>query len=260
MGYLDLGRLSQIAEQSSTFLNRKPFPWLNVERVVRDDGFRRLCAELPSLELFQPEFGLERAYGQQSHDRYALQYQPKLDTDLSAPWREFIRELQAEPYSAFLRQIYGIKPRERFVLSMHWHFAPNGASVSAHTDARRKIGSHIFYFNTEDDWNPTWGGQTLVLDDEGRLSAHASPKVETLRQVAASEILGNMSFLFKRTEHSWHAVRPIACPRDRLRKVFIVVVNRVNLQVLWRRLRGKDPDGYALDRSGLFAKKVQVHI
>ena len=28
-----------------------------------------------------------------------------------------------------------------------------------------------------------------------------------------------------RTDHSWHAVRPIACPDDKLRKVFIVVIN-----------------------------------
>jgi len=246
MSYLDVSRLSQIAEQSAGFLSRKPFPWSNLQGVIRDDGFRRLGSELPSLELFQSHFGIGRAYGQQSHDRYALQYRPKLDADLSPAWREFIRELQAEPYLTFLRQMYGIQPHERFVLTMHWHLAPAGASVSPHTDARRKVGSHIFYFNTEDEWNPTWGGQTLVLDDEGRLAAHASPPVETLRQVAASQILGNMSFIFKRTEHSWHAVRPIACPPDRLRKVFIVVANRLNLQVLWRRLRGKDADGYPL--------------
>jgi len=38
----------------------------------------------------------------------------------------------------------------------------------------------------------------------------------------------------------------VECPPDRLRKVFIVVINRVNLQVLWRRLRGKDADGHPL--------------
>jgi hypothetical protein len=29
----------------------------------------------------------------------------------------------------------------------------------------------------------------------------------------------------KRTDHAWHAVRPISCPEGRLRRVFIVVVN-----------------------------------
>jgi len=118
--------------------------------------------------------------------------------------------------------------------------------VSPHTDARRKIGSHIFYFNTPEDWDASWGGQTLVLDDGGRMRAHSEPKAGKFREVAASQILGNQSFIFKRTEHSWHAVNPIKCPPDRMRKVFIVVINRLNAQVLWRRIRGKDPDGYML--------------
>jgi len=246
MTHLDPQRLAQIAGQSAAFLGQEPFPWVSLQGVLHEDSFRRLSAELPRQELFAAEFGRARGYGQQSHDRYALQYHPRLDADLSSAWRQFIGELLAEPYQGFLRQMYGMAPEERFVLSMHWHHAPNGGSVSPHTDARRKFGSHIFYFNTEDDWDPAWGGQTLVLNDGGRLSPHDSPAFGALPQVAASEILGNRSFMFKRTDHSWHAVNPIACPPDRQRKVFIVVVNRINLQVLWRRLRGKDPDGYPL--------------
>ena len=32
-----------------------------------------------------------------------------------------------------------------------------------------------------------------------------------------------------RTDHSWHAVRPIECPEGKLRRVFIVVINPDNL-------------------------------
>jgi len=246
MNYLDSQRLSQIAEQSATFLGSKPYPWAGYQDVLRDDGFRRLTAEMPDPKLFKAEFGKVRGYGQESHNRYALQYRPTLDDALPKPWRDFLGELHSARYEAFLRQSYGLGPREKIVLSMHWHHAPSGGSVSPHTDASRKVGSHIFYFNTPDDWDPAWGGQTVVLDDERRLRAHAAPGFDSLREVAASEILGNQSFMFKRTEHSWHAVRPITCPPGRLRKVFIVVVNRVNFQVLWRRVRGKDPDGYPL--------------
>ena len=35
------------------------------------------------------------------------------------------------------------------------------------------------------------------------------------------------SLLFKRTEHAWQGVREIRCPEDKLRKVFIVVFERV---------------------------------
>lgn len=244
--YLDINRLSQITSYSKEFLKRKPFPWAGLQGVIHEAGFRELCAQLPRHELFTPEFGLPRAHGQLSHDRYALQYHAGLDPELSPAWRQFIRELHGDAYQAFWRNTFGLDPGQRFVLSMHLHHAPSGASVSPHTDASRKIGSHIFYFNTEDDWNPAWGGQTIVLDDSRRFSAHSAPTLDQLRTVAESLILGNSSFIFKRTPHSWHAVRPIACPPDKLRKVFIVVANKVNLQTLWRRVRGKDADGYPL--------------
>ena len=245
MSFLDPDRLSRTAADADAFLARRPYPYASLQGLVHDEAFQRLCAELPPLELFESQFGLARAYGQQSHDRYALQYHPGLDAQLSPSWREFIQELHAPAYREFLRRMYGLGASERFVLSMHWHFAPAGASVSPHTDARRKIGSHIFYLNTPADWDANWGGQTLVLDDAGLLSAHARD-TSSLQRVAASEILGNRSFMFKRTEHSWHSVDAIKAPGGQLRRVFIVVVNRVNFQVLWRRLRGKDPDGFPL--------------
>ena len=50
--------------------------------------------------------------------------------------------------------------------------------------------------------------------------------------------MGNVSLLFACTPHSWHGVRAISCPPDRLRKVFIVVVNRPSIgQRIGRRLR-----------------------
>jgi hypothetical protein len=36
----------------------------------------------------------------------------------------------------------------------------------------------------------------------------------------------------KRTDHAWHAVRALKCPTDRLRRIFIVVVNPDSL--LWK--------------------------
>jgi hypothetical protein len=34
---------------------------------------------------------------------------------------------------------------------------------------------------------------------------------------------------FQRTDHAWHAVREITCPEDKMRRIFIVVVNPDNL-------------------------------
>jgi len=43
-------------------------------------------------------------------------------------------------------------------------------------------------------------------------------------------------------------VRPLNCPEGQLRKLFIVTINLPTFQVWWRRVRGKDPDGYRIHR------------
>ena len=132
-------------------------------------------------------------------------------------------------------------------LNFHWHYTPNGCSVSPHCDAKRKLGSHIFYFNTTADWDPSWGGETLILDDRGRFPRNSAPRFEDFDVVIPGEALGNRSLLFARGDKSWHGVREIHCPAGAYRKVFIVVVNDLkrNLRrTLMARLRGERVSGY----------------
>ena len=56
--------------------------------------------------------------------------------------------------------------------------------------------------------------------------------------MVASEAVGNRSLLFRRGASSWHAVREIHCPEDRMRKVFIVVIEQDSLlERAWAWLR-----------------------
>lgn len=225
--YLNTDTLQQI--DGKRFRAARPYPWLNPEGLLTEAGHRRLLDSLPDVSLFQPVFGRPRKHGQQSHDRYSLEWRE--DLPVSADWRAFIGELQGAGYRAFLRRMIG---HDAFGLRFHWHYTPNGCSVSPHCDAPWKLGSHIFYFNTEQDWRPDWGGETLILDDNGRFSSRSAPAFEDFDRAVASESLGNRSLLFIRNGNSWHGVRPIHCPEDRLRKVFIVVINR---STPWYRLR-----------------------
>ena len=129
-------------------------------------------------------------------------------------------------------------------LNFHWHFTPNGCSVSPHCDAAHKLGSHIFYFNTEADWDPAWGGETVVLEAPKHLTRKSAPKFEDFDSAISSKALGNYSFLFARKEASWHGVKEIQCPPDRMRKVFIVVINRLTPFDRLGRLFGTKPKGY----------------
>ena len=240
MQYLNLPRLEAISPEQ--FRTRQPYPWAEIEGALTEEGYERLRQSLPELARFERHVGLKRAYGQASHDRYLLHYFPALQ--IAGPWREFIAELNGDAYLRFLRRMLGSR---QFILSMEWHYSWQGCSVSPHCDAARKIATHLFYFNTEDDWEAEWGGETLVLDSGQRLPAHSSPSFEELQVVAAPVPIGNRSLLFQRTPHSWHGVRPLRCPPEGMRKLFHVTINVPSFQVWWRRVRGKDPDGYRID-------------
>lgn len=203
------------------FHTRKPYPWLNEQGLLTDEGHARLVATLPDVSIFDKLFGVTRSHGQMPHDRYSLDYRD--DLPIAQEWKDFVGELRSDLYMDFLRRMYG---EDDIDVGYHWHYTPNGCSVSPHCDARRKLGSHIFYFNTPEDWKPEWGGETLILDDGGRFDTGSAPGFDDFDDVIASNAQGNSSLLFARKEHSWHAVRPIQAPEGKFRKVFIVVANK----------------------------------
>ena len=142
------------------------------------------------------------------------------------PWKEFIAELNGSEYAAFLRRMLGFRPQQKFILTMEWYYAWQDCSVSPHCDARRKVATHIFFFANDQDWPREWGGDILILDDEGRYKAHSAPGLDDLRIAASLDLRKNGSLLFERTEHSWHGVRALNSPHpDVYREQFIVTVN-----------------------------------
>ena len=135
-------------------------------------------------------------------------------------WRDFVEELCAPGYRKFVCDLLGVSDvRFRF----HWHFTPNGGEVSPHCDSKGKIGSHIFYLNTEDDWQWDWGGETVVLDDDGKFEAESAPAFEDFVAQYPADTRDNRSLIFGRRGNSWHGVKRIRCPENHYRKVFIVV-------------------------------------
>lgn len=217
--YIDYGRLAETTPEQ--FRQAHPYPWINPAGLLTEDGYRRLRESLPDVEMFQRIFGKQRKFGQQSHDRFALEYEDGLD--LPQPWQEFIDELRARPYRDWVARMFGT---DSLRMHFHWHYTPRGCSVSPHCDAKRKLGSHIFYFNTEDDWDPSWGGETLILDDGGKFARSSAPAFEDFDASFGSNALGNHSLLFASTGNSWHGVKEVTCPEGHLRKVFIIVINR----------------------------------
>jgi len=218
VNYLNFDLLESF--DARAFQATTPYPWLNPEGALTAEGHRRLVATLPDTSVMHPFFGVQRKHGQAPHDRWVLEHSGK--AVLSDDWQAFIEELQGARYMRWMKRMFG---RGRLWLNFHWHYAPASASVSPHCDSPRKLGSHIFYLNTTDDWDPAWGGETVVLDDEGKFPTRSAPKWEDFKSATPAVAIGNRSFLFARRGNSWHGVRAIQCPEGKLRKVFIVVVN-----------------------------------
>ena len=227
MNYLNIDEMNQI--DSEAFRSQTPYPWINPQGILTEQGYRRLRETLPDISLFEQSFSHTRKYGQKSHDRYALEWRD--DLVVPGSWKDFIEELRGTEYQNFLRRLVG---NHAFALSFHWHYTPTGCSVSPHCDAKRKLGSHIFYFNTKEDWDLSWGGETLILDDGGRFHPDSAPHFEDFHHTLGSRALGNYSLLFARKGNSWHGVRETRSPKVALRKVFIVVVTH---RRLWSRIR-----------------------
>lgn len=242
MQYLNSEVLASLS--GDAFRQRQPYPWTSIPGTLTEAGFERLRETLPDVSGFRRMEGVKRSFGQGSHDRYILHYNPKIE--IAPPWKEFIAELHSETYQSFVRRMFGLGPGNTYIPTLEWYYAWQGCSVSPHCDARRKLGTHIFYFNTEADWEADWGGHILILDDERRFKPHSGPAFDDFKTAAALDARGNESLLFERTDHSWHAVRSLGCPPSHLRKLFIITINVPNFQVWWRKVRGKDPDGYPL--------------
>lgn len=231
MQYLNMEMIR--ATDPNFFRSQRPYPWMNPQGLLTQQGFEQLLANMPDLALFKAFFDKKRKYGQKSHNRYVLEYQEGLV--LPAPWQAFINELRSDLYRSFIKDLLG---RGHIRFRFHWHYTPSGCVVSPHCDSTNKLGTHIFYMNSTHDWDPAWGGQTVILSDNGRFNTESSPSFDDLDEEFPAETMNNRSLLFGRKGNSWHGVHDIRCPEGVFRKVFIVVFQDVNPRKLLLK-RGK---------------------
>lgn len=218
-----------------------PFPHCNLRNLLTEDGHRALIATFPSLSTFTRHEGIPRLHGQRPHDRYYL----ALDRShygtggvirrraLAPPWQAFLRELEGPSYRRFLAEMLG---SAEFEVRYAWHLGVAGSEVSPHEDSDTKLGTHLFYFNTPEDWQPEWQGSTLLL--AGKRSTRMNPDFEDFNTVTETEFLGNRSVLFKNVPGAWHGVRKLRCPEDRHRRLFNVICERPAPRSTWRQRLG----------------------
>jgi hypothetical protein len=229
--YIDIDSLKSIDPKA--FRATYPFPWINPQGFLTEQGFKELTETMPDVALFESRFGYQRKNNQTGHSRYSLEYED--DLDISPAWEAFIAELLSPEYRKLVHQLVG---KKHIRLRMHWHYTPSGCDVSPHCDSKIKLGSQIFYMNTHDDWDSTWGGQTVILDDHGKFPPKSNPGFDDFDQEWGAETMDNRSIIFGRKGNSWHGVKAINAPEGKLRKVFILVYEDAHpLKLLRKRLK-----------------------
>jgi hypothetical protein len=214
------------------FRSTAPFPWHHFTGALTPDAFRNLLEDYPPRDLFQWREGLSGQYYSRPHDRWFLEYRPDEPSragraqkgDLPAVWQRFIDELERDDSSYRRHMLHWLGIDRDLELRLTWHLGVNGSEVSPHIDTDKKLGTHIFYFNTTDDWDPSWGGNLLVLDAGDR--GGQGRDFDEFRLEAEIDLLGNRSFLFKNDHSAWHGVRPLQCPDGSYRRLFNVVYEK----------------------------------
>lgn len=232
MKFLNPEKLSLLS--ASSFKKGWPYPWQEWEELLTPEGFSQLCRDFPSLKLFQYHEGLARGYGQRPHDRYYLAYEKSFyqnkeqgpgivsENDLEDSWKAFINELQENPvYKTFMQEVLEL---EKWSFRFAWHMGQRGNEVSPHLDNVDKIATHIFYFNTDENWDASWGGEITVFGE--KLTPRENPDFDDFAIAIPISIMNNRSFLFKNTPNSWHGVRPLHCPENKYRKLFNVIYGK----------------------------------
>ena len=218
---------------ANSFIAKKPYPWNDFQQLLTPEGFAALYENFPPLAVFEQHSGMERVYGQRPHNRYYLAYEQSVyannradedqgtirHSDLPAAWQAFMDELAtSERYLNFIKRLFQVS---KFEVRYAWHIGVTDSEVSPHVDGAKKIGTHIFYFNTSADWKPEWGGATLVLG--GKQTPAMNPDFDAFASVEAAQIVDNRSFLFRNGEHSWHGVKALTCPAESSRRLFNVI-------------------------------------
>lgn len=214
------------------FGSNSPSPWGAFDGLLTKESFKELNDTYPSLDLFEKHSGMTRHHGQRPHDRWYLALEHSIYDnkepgqpgcvaleDLHPAWQRFITDLrESESYQQMIRETLGEDTHE---LRFAWHVAGNGCDVSPHVDDPLKAGTHIFYFNTSDNWKEEWGGQTLFLENPA--VDELNPEIADFEKSYAAPIVDNKSMLFRNTPQAWHGVATIDCDEGHHRRLFNVI-------------------------------------
>jgi len=93
------------AASAEAFQRQHPYPWLRVEKTLTDEGFGRLCENMPDTSLFNREEGVKARVRARIAQPLLAALSSRMK--LPKPWMDFLAELEGDEYRSFLRRMLG---------------------------------------------------------------------------------------------------------------------------------------------------------
>jgi 2OG-Fe(II) oxygenase superfamily len=186
-----------------------PFPYFAIDDFLDADFAERVLASFPS---FEEAAQMGRSFS-------AVNEKGKIQvTDASrfaAPIAELNRALAAPEFTELLSYVFEIPallPDDELVGGGIHQTGPRG-HLDVHVDfnyiEERKLHRRLnilIYFN--EGWQPDWGGNIELWDEEVKVCHHSFSPVF------------NRCVVFETSEISYHGVTAVRCPEDRTRRSF----------------------------------------
>jgi hypothetical protein len=220
---LPYGRMKEIVTQhAQAYQTADPFPHVVLDGLFDPALLKQILVEFD---------GMDRGKWHSSDKEFERKWATEDIQHFGPTTRTFINQLNGGLFLNFLERLTGIQGliSDPHLRGGGLHEIRREGALGVHADFNlyprlnlwRRLNL-LLYLN--DEWDPAWGGATLILDDRGRLSPASNPSFDDFEAETPSISIGNYSLLFRRTDHAWHGVRELRCPAGRLRKLFSVIV------------------------------------
>ena len=131
-------------------------------------------------------------------------------------WRDFYEWCEAGSLEAVVRDSIelGTINSFRFEFSI---LPSNGGYIWPHADVAKKRATVVFYFPPE-GWQRSWGGGFEVLRVLPGAKNPKKPSWDEVETVTVIDFIPNRVVMMKKTDNSFHCVRPIGGPPGRQRR------------------------------------------
>ncbi len=181
---LDLAAIGRASLASS------PYRWALLAQTFTDPFWAS------ALQACFPRDGFTEIHHAGPEKPYLLHGRSLLGGELPPLWKRLYEELRGPSYREALEVCAGVRLDALAMECTLWR-QPPGSFLGAHTDKEDKVLSHVLYFS-DVNWPLSEGGCVRVLAsaDLDDIAAEAPPRA-------------GASFLFIRSDDSWHGYAPV---------------------------------------------------